>query len=266
MNCRPDREMMRAVASELLGTALFVYVGCGSVSAHIAWEEARGVDQPVVGIALAFGLSITVLAYTIGHHSGGHMNPMVTVAMIILQKINMLTAALYIFAQLLGAIIGAAFLQVTVGEDKVSRTVNRVIKDNTSTGGAFLMEMILSFLLVLVIAETAVSPRAGAGNNAPIAIGLSVFMAHIVLIPFTGTSINPARSFGPAVVSHTIFGDLWLFFVAPVIGGIVAALVARYIFGVCDDVVMETKKKSDEQTALRDNSSPLTVSDVKEEI
>jgi len=246
MNCRPDRNKIRAVGAEFLATSIFTYVGCGSVAA----KTAHGDDPSYLGVALAFGLSITALAYTIGHHSGGHINPMVTVAMFILKKINLMMGILYIVAQLLGAVVGAAFLKATVGESGVKAAMNQV-SDETSICGAFLMEMILSFLLVLVIAETAVSPKSGAGDNAPIAIGLSVFMAHIVCIPFTGTSINPARSFGPAAVSKELGGDLWLFFVAPVMGGTIAALVARYMFGVC---FTEEKKFVHSPTSL--NTSP----------
>lgn len=236
---------LRPCAAEFLATAIFVYVGCGSVCAYE--------DGSIVGIALAFGLSITTLAYTIGHHSGGHINPIVSIAMVIMKQMDIVKAILYIIAQLLGAIVGAGFLRATVEVEQLKNAVNGV-NDEITMGGAFVMEMVLSFLLVYVIAETAVNPRSGAGNNAPIAIGLAVFMAHIVAIPFTGTSINPARSFGPAVVTGT-FEDLWLFFVAPIVGGSCAALVACYGFNVTcedDDVVGENKKNvtidEDEET------------------
>lgn len=229
MTFKPFTERARAVTAEFLATAIFVYVGCGSVASWAANPD----NNSFVGIALAFGLSITVLAYALGHHSGGHINPMVTIGMYILQQIDAVTAAFYILAQLLGAVVGAAFLRVTVSGDALSMAVNSV-STNTDVGGAFVMEMVLSFLLMFVVTETAVNPKSNAGVNAPIAIGLSVFMAHIVAIPYTGTSINPARSFGPAVIAGEIGGDLWLFFVAPILGGSIAALVARFIFGACD--------------------------------
>ena len=96
-----------------------------------------------------------------------------------------------------------------------------------------MMEVILSFLLVYVICETAINKKGGAGNCAPIAIGVAVFMAHIVAIPFTSCSINPARSFGPAVVAGKL-NDLWMFIVAPIIGGALAALTSRYVFNVLE--------------------------------
>jgi len=226
---RPLQERIRAVSAEFLATAIFTYIGCGSVTSLTIAPD----NSSFLGIALAFGLSITVLAYTLGHHSGGHINPIVTVGMIILRQIDVITGTMYILAQLLGSIVGAGFLRATVSKDAVSSAVNRV-SENTDISGAFVMETVLSFLLVFVVAETVVNPKSSAGVNAPIAIGLSVFMAHIVAIPYTGTSINPARSFGPAVVSGEIGGDLWLFFVAPLIGGSIAALVSKYIFGACE--------------------------------
>ncbi len=216
-------DKLRAIAAEFLATALFVYVGAGSVLA----------GNGTLGIALAFGLSITTLAYSIGHHSGGHINPIVTIAMAIWGEIELAMAVAYVFAQLIGAILGAALLMATAGveiDNPLLMAVNQV-SDATNTGGAFVMEIVLSFLLVYVIGETAVNKNSCAANIAPIAIGIAVFMAHIVAIPFTGTSINPARSFGPAVVSGE-FEDLWIFFVAPIIGGVLAALSRFFFFKI----------------------------------
>jgi len=216
---------IRNIAAEFIATLLFVFVSCGSGIAF----TFKGIDN-YLGIALAFGLSITVLAYAIGHHSGGHINPMVTVGLLALGKVEPLMAVFYIIAQCLGSICGSALLlgvsvtQTIMPEitNPVGIVVNRVNQDVTSVFGAWIIEFILSFLLMYVIIETAVSPRAGAGVNAPIAIGFSVFMAHIVCIPFTGTSINPARSLGPAIVAND-YADLWIFLTAPFAGGLVAA-------------------------------------------
>jgi len=244
----------RSVAAEFLATAIFTYIGCGSVTSLMIDPD----NSSFLGIALAFGLSITVLAYTLGHHSGGHINPIVTVGMFILRQIDLITCVMYILAQLCGAIVGAAFLRATVSKYAVSSAINRV-SENTDIYGAFVMEMILSFLLVFVVAETVVNPKSKAGINAPIAIGLSVFMAHIVAIPYTGTSINPARSFGPAVVAGEVGGDLWLFFVAPLTGGSIAALTARFLFGACDAKISFLSSKKEEKVEVeikgKDDSS-----------
>lgn len=213
---------LRVILAEFIATTLFVYTGCGSV-------YSSGGDK--LTIALAFGLSITSLAYTVGHVSGGHMNPIVTIAMCILGQLDLVTGFLYIVAQLLGAMTAAVLLSLGMISHSVDMVVNQVNDANITPAGAFVMEVILSFLLVYVVSETAVNKNSGAGNCAPIAIGVAVFMAHIVAIPFTGCSINPARSFGPAVVSGNL-RDLWMFVVAPITGGVLGALTARFVFGV----------------------------------
>jgi aquaporin Z len=237
-------KLVRAVMAEFFATAIFIYIGCGSVVA-----ANQGSTTDIVGIALAFGLSITALAFTIGHHSGGHMNPIVTIAMFILGQVKMIQAVAYIAAQLVGAIVGAAFLVMTCETNDLKYAVNGFGDEGQANrGGAFVMEMVLSGLLVWVICETAVSSKSQAGNNAPIAIGLAVFMAHIVAIPWTGTSINPARSFGPAVVTGEM-GDLWLFFLAPICGCLFAVIPAKFLFGVCD-------KKGDKESTKGDDNGP----------
>lgn len=218
----------KAVTAEFLATALFVYIGCGSV--------ISAPDR--LTIALAFGLSLTMLIYTFGHHSGGHINPIVTIAMMIWGEMELQLGVAFILAQLVGSIFGAALLMGTassVATNPLALAVNQV-NPGSNIGAAFLMEVVLSFLLVHVIGETVVNKKSGARNIAPIAIGFSVVVAHIVAIPFTGTSINPARSFGPAIVSATLT-DLWLFFLAPITGGVMAALSSYYFFGIKDVLI-----------------------------
>mmetsp|Transcript_5019 Transcript_5019/g.6491 ORF Transcript_5019/g.6491 Transcript_5019/m.6491 type:complete len:298 (+) Transcript_5019:193-1086(+) len=218
----------KAVFAEYIAMTLFVYVGCGSV-----------LQGNVLGVALAFGLSITSLAYSVGHISGGHMNPIVTIAFCIWGELDIVSGILYICAQLVGAITGSGILSVGLPAGSISNVVNAVNEDNITVGGAFMMEATLSFLLVFVVGQTAVSKKSQSGNFAPIAIGIAVFMAHIVMIPRTGCSINPARSFGPSVVSGR-FEDMWLFFAAPITGGVVAALVLRFIF----DILVEDEESA----------------------
>ena len=156
--------------------------------------------------------------------------------MIIWQKVSPLNGLLYMTAQFLGGILGAACLYGSVKVDDDSNPIDRVVNKvsaNSENGPAFLMEMVLSFLLVYVVAETAVSSKSQAGVNAPLAIGLAVFLAHAVSIPFTGTSINPARSLGPAIVAND-YEDLWIFFIAPITGSVLAALLTQFGFRVLD--------------------------------
>ena len=252
----------KAVLAEFIGMALFVYVACGSA--------VNNTDT--TGIALTFGLSISCLVYTIGHHSGGHLNPIVTIAVLIWEGIDILSACLYILAQFSGATLGALVLWLTIEEGSdISGLVNRndgqtlqssiffgkcingINKETSSYSKAFLMEAILSFLLVWVISETAVNGKSKANIvNAPLAIGLAVFMAHIVAIPFTGASINPARSFGPMLVKNQ-WTDFELFLLAPLSGGILAALLARFGFQVTEKVTTSPSEESPQENRSDNN-------------
>ena len=249
----PVRKKLKATLAEFIATTLFVYTGCGSV-------YSSGGDK--VTIALAFGLSITSLAYTVGHVSGGHMNPIVTTAMYILGQLDLVSTVLYIVAQLLGAMAAAALLSLGMLTYSVDMVVNQVNDENVTPIGAFIMEVILSFLLVYVVAETAVNKKSNAGNCAPIAIGVAVFMAHIVAIPFTGCSINPARSFGPAIITGNL-NDLWMFVAAPMTGGILAALTTKYVFGVLNT---QTMIVDDAQLPYDRLFTPLTPADQRSHI
>lgn len=214
-----------ASIAECLATFIFVYVGCGSV--------VNGTND-TVGVALSFGLSIAVLVYSIGHYSGGHINPIVSISMFIYGKIDFKCCVSFIAAQVIGAILGAAALSLTTMEALPIGNAVNAVNPSISLTGAFIMEFILSFLLVFVISETALNEKTAAGNNAPLAIGLAVFMAHISAIPFTGCGINPARSIGPAIVSGNM-DNLWLYIIAPIIGGSAAALMGKHVFKINKD-------------------------------
>ncbi|KAL3898601.1 MAG: hypothetical protein SGCHY_002634, partial [Lobulomycetales sp.] len=194
----------RAFLAEFLGTALFVFIGPG---AALAGSDA-------LGIALAFGLTISILIYAFGHHSGGHFNPAVTLSFVLLGTIHWARAVAYMFAQFAGAILGALLLWGAVVPE-ISGAANEGLlgvtnrpAENVSLGRAFLLETILTFLLVLVVLEVAVNRKTSAGTLAPVAIGWAVAVAHIVAIPITGCGINPARSLGPAAVAGDV-QDLW---------------------------------------------------------
>ena len=156
---------------------------------------------------------------------------------------------------LIQAILGSVLLMTLDKRYDIKTVCNAINHNNTTTGGAFLMEMVLSFILVFVVIETAISKKNNnhvANSTAPIPIGLAVFMAHIVGIPFTGTSINPARSFGPAVVSGS-FQDLWLFLVAPILGGSLAAIICKHVL----DATEEDKEETLDEVPLKKNDSSV---------
>jgi len=222
---------MRKYLAELIGTLFLVLIGCGS--AVIAGQQVG-----FLGIAFAFGLTVLVMVYAIGPISGCHINPAITLAMLVAKKINGRDTVGYIIAQCVGAVIGAAILlAIASGKADYSLAGNGLGQNGYgalsphqySLGAAFIAELVLTFLFLFVIfgATHANAPKGFAG----LAIGLTLVLIHIVGIPITGTSVNPARSLGPAVlVGGEAFTQLWLFIVAPIIGGILAALVWRALF------------------------------------
>ncbi len=215
--------------AELVGTMILVLAGCGSA-------VLAGGKIGYLGIALGFGLSLLALVYVIGHVSGCHVNPAVSISMLAAGKMKPKTAALYIVAQCIGAIIGAALLYFIAVGNPAYTLANGLGQNGfgaaSPTGfivtSAFVAEFLLTFVFVLVVhgATSEKVPKGFAG----IAIGLGLALVHLVGIPVTGTSVNPARSLGPAViVGGTAIGQLWLFWVAPIFGGLLAAAVWRVL-------------------------------------
>lgn len=175
-----------------------------------------------VTTALAFGLAITVLAYATAHLSGGQLNPAVTAALAAVGALPLPQAALNICAQIVGAIIGAGFLAVTIPDSQRYTLGSNEIVNGVGYGNALCGEIIMTFVLVSVVLETAVNKKSVARAQAPLAIGFAVFCAHAVLLPIDGCSINPARSLGPAIISSTWPSTFWVFVVGPFLGALVA--------------------------------------------
>ncbi|MCQ4213022.1 MIP family channel protein [Streptomyces longispororuber] len=215
----------RALASEFIGTLLLVFFAVGSA---VLGAEFIG----TLGIALAFGFTLLALAYTLGPVSGCHVNPAVTLGMLCARRIDVRTAAEYWIAQFLGGIAGAALLFL------LSKQVPGFKADGAfgsngfgdrsavhiNTGGAFLAEVVLTFLLVFVV--LGVTHRVAVTGFDGLPIGIALAAIHIVGIPLTGTSVNPARSLGPALFAGgAALSQLWLFIVAPLVGGAIAAVV-----------------------------------------
>jgi aquaporin Z len=217
--------------AELIGTFVLVFMGCGS--AVIAGKEVG-----FLGISLAFGISVLVMVYAIGPISGCHINPAITVAMLVNGKISGKDAGAYVICQCIGAIIAAVLLlAIMSGLPTYNIAVNGLGQNGYGTaspGGFPLMsgliaEVILTFVFLIVIFGA--TSKAAPAGFAGIAIGLSLAMIHIVGIPVTGVSVNPARSIGPAlVVGGTALSQLWLFIIAPIIGALLAAFVWKYLF------------------------------------
>ncbi|MCW4025575.1 MAG: aquaporin Z [Candidatus Bathyarchaeota archaeon] len=207
--------------AELIGTLVLVLMGCGS--ATIAGQAVGN-----LGIAFAFGLAVLIMVYTIGNISGCHINPAISISMFIAGKLSLKDTGLYIIFQCIGAIIGAGILyMIAIGNPSFNLSINGLGANMYSTYSlisVFITEVVFTFIFILVVhgATHERTPKGFAG----LAIGLALTLVHIVTIPIDGTSVNPARSLGPAVfVGGTALNQLWVFFVAPIIGGILAALV-----------------------------------------
>ncbi len=208
--------------AEFIGTFVLVLFACGT-AAVVGCSASAGTGYLLT--ALAFGLVIVAMAYSIGNISGCHINPAVSIAMLVSKKLSAKDFAGYVVAQFLGAIAGAAVLSALVGAD--SGLGANALYDN-SVGLSILVEIILTF--VFVIAILGVTSKESNGAVAGIVIGLTLTLVHILGISFTGTSVNPARSFGPALlVGGEALSNVWVFIVAPLIGGILAAAVYGFL-------------------------------------
>ncbi|ESO99183.1 hypothetical protein LOTGIDRAFT_82572, partial [Lottia gigantea] len=211
--------LWRAVFAEFLATMLFVFLGCAATLTGTGTAKE-------VKIAFTFGLAIMAMIQMIGHVSGGHVNPAVTVAMTVAMKSSVIRAVLYVFAQSGGAIVGAFILKgVTPSVFHDNLGVNDIAGITSAQG--FGIELILTFVLVIVIFGTTDGDRPAFGSQA-LLIGLTVTLGHVSSISFTGASMNPARSLGSAVASNS-WDNHWIYWVGPILGGVLAALVYKLI-------------------------------------
>ena len=223
------------MAAEFVGTAWLVLGGCGSAVLAAGFPQ-YGIG--FVGVSLAFGLTVLTMAYTIGHVSGCHLNPAVTVGLWAGKRIPASDIAPYVAAQVLGAIAGAAVLYVIASgnpEFKVAAGFASNGYGEHSPGGFSLAsgavcEFVLTFGFLFIILGA--THRTAPQNFAPIAIGLALTLIHLISIPVTNTSVNPARSTGPALfVGGWALSQLWLFWLAPIAGAIAAGVFARWLEG-----------------------------------
>lgn len=200
----------RNYAAELLGTFILVFVGTTAVVA------AGRADAPVLLVAaLAFGLALLAGLYAFGEVSGGHFNPAVSLAMFLDRRLPAADLVGYWVAQFLGGIFAAVILLLATSQDDVASTATKPSSD----GAAFVMEVALTAIFVLVILQASSSERFG--SSALIAIPLTLLAVHLAAIPFSGSSVNPARTFGPDLVGNTWTG-IWIYFVAPPLGAALA--------------------------------------------
>jgi aquaporin Z len=233
---------MKKFLAELIGTFTLVLFGCGAaVVSGVSSTGPAGIG--LLGISFAFGLAVVAMAYAIGGITGCHINPAITISMLAAGKIKSGEALNYIIGQMIGATLAAGVLYIILKGAPGFEMSEWALGSNGWGEGylggynmtsAFVTEAVLTFIFLFVIFAT--TSKWGNGTMAGLAIGLTLVLIHLVAIPITGTSVNPARSFGPAIFAQgKALTQLWLFIAAPIVGGIAAALLWKGVF--------ETKEK-----------------------
>lgn len=215
-------DLPRRMIAELIGTFLLVFIGCGAVVANVV--NPKGTSG-ALGVSLAFGLALVIIVYTIGHISGAHVNPAVTLGLTATGRFPMKEAVPYWISQIAGAIIAALVLRVTFGN--VAHLGTTMPTDTVAK--AFVVELVMTAVLVFVVSGVATDKRAPAAASG-LAIGSAIILAGLAAGPISGGSVNPARSIGPAIVSGELH-DLWLYIVAPLLGGLIGAFAYQAIRG-----------------------------------
>lgn len=217
-------DALKKYVAEFIGTFVLVLFACGTAAVVGCTAEA---NAAYLLTALAFGLVIVAMAYSIGNISGCHINPAVSIAMLVSGKMSIKDFIGYVVAQFLGAISGAGILMALIGKD-YGLGANGLFQGDIIK--SLIIEVILTF--VFVIAILGVTSKVENGAVAGLVIGLSLTLVHIFGIFFTGTSVNPARSFGPALLmGGDALANVWVFIVGPLVGGVLAALVYKFLSG-----------------------------------
>jgi aquaporin Z len=243
-----ENDMSRRVAAEFFGTFWLVFGGCG---AAVLAAGFPGFGIGFLGVAFAFGLTVLTMAYAVGHISGGHFNSAVTIGMWSAGRCPARYVIPYIIAQVIAAIIAAAILWIIASSQPgwvpgrfAANGYGDLSPGKYGLGGCFLMEVVMTFFFLFVIIGS--TSKGAAAGFAGIPIGLALTLIHLVSIPVTNTSVNPARSTGPALFAGGEYiGQLWLFWLAPIIGAVIAGLLARWIYeqeAIVDTLVVEERR------------------------
>ena len=222
---------MKKYLAEMVGTAVLVLMGCGTAVALNCSSNCADVANAgtVVGTAIAFGLAVVAMAYTIGGISGCHINPAITLGCLLSGRISGKDAAMYMVFQVIGAFIGSALLFALTTYSDLTGTGANACQEGVGIAGGFIAEVVFTCVFVLVVLGTT-DAKKGAGNFAGLAIGLSLILVHLACIRFTGTSVNPARSIAPAIFQGGVaLSQLWIFIVAPFIGAALAAGIWKIV-------------------------------------
>ena len=223
---------MKKYLAEMVGTMVLVLMGCGSAVFAGNIAAACGAGVGTLGVAMAFGLSVIAMAYTIGGISGCHINPAITLGCMLSGRMKSKEGLMYMLFQVIGALIGSTILWIltsNIDMEYATTTGANSCAPGVGIAGGLIAEIVFTFVFVLVVLGTT-DAKKGAGSFAGLAIGLSLVLVHIVCIPLTGTSVNPARSIGPALFAGgEALSQLWLFIVAPFIGAALSAGVWKMV-------------------------------------
>jgi len=223
----------KALLAEFIGTFFLVLIGCGSA--------LGGPEVDVVRYSLGFGITVATMAQSIGHISGCHVNPAVTIGLFVGRKIGLVKGLLYIVVQCVGGIAGAGILSILLPTEIASKNLGQtLVNPAMSAGQGFGLEFLITFVLVLVVYGAAADEdnADSVKGSAPLAIGLSITIGHLVAGPFTGPAMNPARALGPAVILSA-YANHWVYWAGPILGGVCAGLVYQMAFKA------ESKRKYD---------------------
>ena len=222
---------MKKYLAEMFGTMVLVLMGCG---AAVSLGCNNGDPETVVGTALAFGLAVVAMAYTIGGISGCHINPAITLGCYLSGRMNAKDCGMYMVFQVIGAILGSVILYLLTSTSGLTGTGANDLQANGAGNipalGGLLAEIFFTFVFVLVVLGATAKTNGATNNFAGLAIGLALVLVHLCCIRYTGTSVNPARSIGPALFQGgTALSNLWIFIVGPLVGGALAACVWKII-------------------------------------
>lgn len=212
----------------MVGTMVLVLMGCG-VAVSLGCDPVGNIPA-VVGTALAFGLAVVAMAYTIGGISGCHINPAITLGCFLTKRISAKDCAMYMIFQVIGAFIGSAILYLLTTNSGLEGTGANDLQEGVSMVGGLLAEIFFTCVFVLVVLGATAKTNGATNNFAGLAIGLALVLVHLVCIRYTGTSVNPARSIAPAVFQcGTALTNLWIFIVGPFVGAILAAIIWKIV-------------------------------------
>jgi len=268
------QSLWRGAISEFVATLIFIFIGTGSVVATQATLGVSSVQIPsLTVIALAHGFTIMILVYAVGEISGGHINPAVTWATMITNKISVVRGLTYIIFQLLGGIVGSALLKSILPPQIQYSMGCHGLNPKLTAGQGFGAEVIFTAIFLFVVFATAISPFAGKfsplssggsggqeygpGKLTPFAVGMTILVLHCVGVPLTGASMNPARSFGPAVVNGC-WSNHWIYWIGPLAGSTAASLIAQAIFLNNPDTMLSILKINRNAKGNKTPAAPTT--------